>query len=139
MNAFEVGKGISIGLRKIRFNPSTPNFEALTHLPAFPFETWSQSNDMIERGEVRKMPDDNVSKYLYQGDVRGDRPPNTEPQCKLFRHAGHDGTLEWIEEEFCMRGFIRKYNDVLYEVIVDRVDDKTVPPNSTSWRVFVAE
>jgi len=138
MNAFELGKSIARGIKKIRFLPATNNYEALIDLPAILFEEYGtrDSNAMIERGEVLKMPNDIVSKYLYQGDVRADKPPTEETQCKLFRSAGLDGSLIWVGDEFCMRGFLRRYPDAngdLYEVTAERVDDKTPPPNSGAW------
>ena len=134
---YELMLGIGRGIRKIRFLPATNNYEALIDLPAAVFEKYKPDPErMYDRGEVLRMPGDDVSKYLLTGDgrIQNDRPPPENSLCKLFRNAGLDGQFDWIREEFCMRGFIRRHDGKLYEVTAERVDDGTPPPNSGSWR-----
>ena len=135
--AREYGGKIGEGLGFVRFLPATNNYEALVRLPALLFQEYAPDPErMYERGEVLRMPGDNVSKYLIQNDgkIQLDKPPPENSLCKLFRNAAR---ADWVEEEFCERGFVRTYDDGKdYVVIVDTVDDKIPPPNSQSWALW---
>jgi len=135
---YSLGKGI----RKIRFIPNTENYEALIDLSALFFETFVyDAQTQYYTGNVLKMPDDDISKYLCMGDgIRFDDDPNRKDpvvhnQWKLFRHAGLLEDWQWEREEFCMKGFVRRdpQNNKRYRVIVDRIDDATEPRNSSAW------
>jgi len=135
--AYDLMFGVGRGIRKIRFLPATNNYEALIDIPAMVFEEYTPDPQrMYDRGEVLRMQDDDVSKYLLTGDgrIQNNQPPPVNSLCKLFRNAGLDGQFEWVREEFCMKGFIRSYNGKLYEVTAERVDDATAPPNSNAWK-----
>ena len=125
---FALGRIIS-GVRKFRFLPATNNYESLVDLPAYLFEEYTGADPerMYERGEVLKMPLDNVSKYLLTGDGRipADRPPFENSLCRLFRDASPG---MWIREEYCSKGFVRYYDGAWYMVIANNAGDNNTPP-----------
>jgi hypothetical protein len=134
-NLREAGIDIGKGIGFIRFLPATNNYEALVRIPASLFQEYTPDNErMYERGEVLKMPGDNVSKYLLTGDgrIQTDRPPPENSLCRLFRHSGR---FEWVREEYCSRGFERHYTDPnnhermgWYRVTANNAGDNNTPP-----------
>ena len=135
--ARERGRQVGEAIGFLRFLPATNNFKALIRFPAVLFQEYVPDPERnYERGEVLKMPDDNVCKYLLQGDgrIQNNQPPPENSLCKLFRN---NGRFPWVREEFCERGFERFWEnpqrpeeDGWYRVIVDTVDDGTPPPNA---------
>jgi hypothetical protein len=133
--ARETGRSASEGIRFIRFLPATNNYEALVRLRAVLFQEYKPDPErMFERGEVLKMPGDNVSKYLLQGDgrIQIDRPPPINSLCRLFRDGGRYG---WVREEYCSFGFERFWENPnrpeengWYRVIRDNAGDNVTPP-----------
>lgn len=126
---------IGEGMRFMRFLPATNNYEALVRFPAYIFEKYKPDPErMYERGEVLRMPDDDVSKYLLTGDgrIQNDRPPTENSLCRLFRDSDrHD----WVREEYCSKGFERHYTDPddaqrtgWYKCIADNAGDNNTPP-----------
>jgi hypothetical protein len=137
----EKGRQIGEGIALLRFLPATNNYKALNRFPAFLFQEYKPDPERnYERGEVIRMPDDSVSKYLLTGDGRIQSTPRIENNqvqpslLKLFRNAAR---ANWVREEFCERGFERYWENPQrpeengwYRVIVDVVDDADTPPNA---------
>jgi len=131
----EAGQNIAEGMRLIRFLPATNNYEALVRFPASVFQLYMPDPErMYERGEVLRMSDDNISKYLLTGDGRIsiDKPPPKNSLCRLFRNSSR---FPWEREEYCSRGFERHYVDPnssertgWYRVIQTNAGDNNTPP-----------
>jgi len=143
----EAGKQIGEGISFIKFLPATNNYEALVRLPAILFQEYEPNPErMYERGEVLKMPGDNVSKYLLTGDgrIQNDRPPPENSLCRLFRNRER---CEWAREEYCSNGFERYYDDGdpkrtgWYKVIASNAgDNNTSPPGLPNiWKKIIEE
>ena len=132
-----IGYAIGDGLKYIDFW-TAKNQEALVRLPYIVFAEYVPDPQReYERGEVVRM---GCNKYLLQnfGKIDPANPPPTNSLCKLFRDKNShdpDGTdREWVKEEYCLKGFERKYNGIWYVVIADRVDSGTPPINdAASW------
>jgi len=108
------------------------SMEALVRMPYTFFKPYVPDGQRdYQRGEVVR---EGIVKWLLQGDGRLDpgRPLMEQSLVKMFRD-GH-GEYDWFREEYCLEGFRRRYNGVLYVVISDRADDATPPPNDTrNW------
>ena len=133
----QVGEAISF----MRFLPATNNFKALVRFPAILFQEYVHNPErMYERGEVIKLPGDNICKFLLTGDGRIQTQPrieNNQVQPSLLKLLRNSSRFPWVREEFCERGFERYWEnpnrreeDGWYKVIVDVVDDATPPPNA---------
>jgi hypothetical protein len=90
------------------------------------------------RGTVLKMPDDNVSKYVFTGDGRipNDRPPGHPEQRQLRLVRNRTGRFRHVREEFCEQGMWRWWDadpnrqeqHGWYELIVPIFDGNQDPP-----------
>jgi len=128
----DLGKAITSGISKLRFLPGGDDYDALIDFPYQYFMAYEPSDDMILRGKVRRV---GREKWCAQSDLRLTNPPSVDVGWKLFRDSGE---YDYMREEYCLKGFPRRYNGKLYVVIADRVDDATPPPNNPqSWQEMV--
>ena len=140
-NMRELGRQTGEAVRLIRFIPTTDNFKALIRFAAIFFEEYTHEPQRDrQRGQVVKMPGDNVSKYLMENDGRIQETPrieNNEVQPRILKLFRNSSRFPWVSGEFCERGFERYWENPnrpeengWYRVIIDLVDDSTPPPNA---------
>jgi len=122
--AYEKGKAITEAIGTLLFTPSTRNYTALVKFPYLCFAQYTPGdNNDYERGTVFR---DGSSKLLMEYDGKFDIS-----RCKLFRDGGE---YDWVREEFCLFGFVRRSGGGRYRVKVPSVDSATPPENDPqSW------
>jgi len=144
--AFETGYWLGQVMKSVKdidFSVSERNAISLVNMPYIVFDEYvPDGNREYQRGEVIRI---DKEKYLLQnwGKIDPSDPPRIEDNqvrpslVKLFRDGG---LYDWVREEFCLEGFPRRYDGIVYRLKSNVCDSATPPPNDPqNWEEVVEE